>query len=264
MIKGFEIETLDISFWYRESGEPTLKDVSFSIAKGEFVGIIGPNGSGKTTFLRVLSGVLRPQEGKVRVCGRDVRSIGRRELAKLLAVVPQETFIVFPFTALEVVLMGRSPHLGRWSLESPEDLSIARECMELTDTEKLADRLITELSGGEKQRVIIARALAQQPEILLLDEPTAFLDIGHQVEIYTLLEKLNRDQELTIILVSQDLNLASQHCRKLALFRDGQIIATGKPEEVLTEKMISEAYNTKVFVGLNELTRAPYVIPLGG
>jgi len=263
-MRELEIEVSNISFWYRSPGEPALRDVSLSIDKGEFLGVIGPNGSGKTTFLRMLSGVLKPRRGRINICGRDTGSINRRELAKLLAMVPQETFITFPFTALEVVLMGRSPHLGRWAFESPEDLGIARECMKLTDTAKFENRLINELSGGEKQRVIIARALAQQPEILLLDEPTAFLDIGHQVEIYALLEKLNRERELTIVLVSQDLNLAAQHCRRLALFRDGEVMAVGKPEEVLTEETISEAYKTRVFVGQNELTGAPYVIPLGG
>ena len=239
------IHTRDLSFAYKDRG--VLHAVSLSIEKGEMVGMLGPNGSGKTTLLRVLSAVLGAQ-GEIRLNGRKIATYGRRELSKLFAVVAQESHVNFPYTVAEIVLMGRASYHSPFALEGKKDLAVARASMELTDSLFLSDRYLHELSGGEKQRVMIARALAQEPEILLLDEPSAFLDLKHQVQVFELLRRLNRERGLTIVAALHDLNLAALFFSRLVMLREGKIYRDGSPREVLTEKTIGEVYGIRVRV----------------
>ncbi len=239
-----------------------LNGLTFSVAGGSFTGIIGPNGSGKSTLLKSLSRVLRPARGSVLLDDEDLYRLDTREVAKKMAVVPQETAVNFSFTVKDIVLMGRSPHLGRFQSEGERDFEVARRSMELTDTLHLADRLITAVSGGERQRVIIAKALAQEPKIILLDEPTSHLDINHQVEILSLLKRLNRENGLTIIAVFHDLNLAAQYCDSLILMKKGSIYTAGEPAEVLTADNIKEVYGASVLVRKHPVTGRPSIILL--
>ncbi len=238
----------DVHFSYGGAGE-AVSGITLDVAHGEYVWIIGPNGSGKTTFLRLLSGVLAPCAGRVEILGRDAAAMGALERARAVAVVPQGSAIAFPFTVEEVVLMGRFPHLGPYGFESAADIAVAREAMRVTQTARFADRAIQDLSGGEKQRVIIARALAQEADILLLDEPTAFLDIKHQVEITALVRNLKIEKNLTVVATSHDLNLASAFSDRLVLLKNGRVFATGGPDEILCEDVLSQAYDTDVYVG---------------
>jgi len=247
----------NLRFKYDESW--VLDGLSFEVREGEILGIIGPNGSGKTTILRILSRVLIPQEGEVYIRGKNLLELEQKEIAQIIGVVPQDTYFPFPFTVGEVVLMGRSPWLSGFGFESSEDLQIASQAMALTNTLSFSSRLIFELSGGERQRTIIARALAQQPQIMLLDEPTVYLDIGHQIEIYDLIKKLNAEKKLTLIIVSHDLNLASEYCDCLILLDAGRIYKMGTPKEVITEENLSRVYQSKVLVEENPVTGAPRV-----
>jgi len=247
----------NLRFKYDESW--VLDGLSFEVREGEILGIIGPNGSGKTTILRILSRVLIPQEGEVYIKGKNLLELEQKEIAQIIGVVPQDTYFPFPFTVGEVVLMGRSPWLSGFGFESSEDLQIASQAMALTNTLSFSSRLIFELSGGERQRTIIARALAQQPQIMLLDEPTVYLDIGHQIEIYDLIKKLNAEKKLTLIIVSHDLNLASEYCDCLILLDAGRIYKMGSPKEVITEENLSRVYQSKVLVEENPVTGAPRV-----
>ena len=237
------IHIRDLLFAYDE--RLVLDRLSFSVERGDMVGILGPNGSGKTTLLKILSAVL-VGEGEVKLKGKAIGSYRRRELSRLFAVVPQESQINFPYTVAEIVLMGRASHHNPLAFEGEKDLTMARKSMELTDTLSLADRYLHELSGGEKQRVMIARALAQEPEILLLDEPSAFLDLKHQVQILELMRQLNREQDLTIIAALHDVNLAALFFPRLVMLRDGKIYRDGAPREVLTEQTIDEVYGIRV------------------
>lgn len=236
-----------------------LRGATFQVEPGDLVGIIGPNGSGKSTLLKTVARVLQPDAGAVLLEGINLQERDTREIARIVGVVPQESPIVFDFSTLEVVLMGRSPHLGRFQMESEQDLATARRAMELTDTVHLADRPITALSGGEKQRVIIARALAQEPRILLLDEPTTALDINHQIEIMDIVTRLNRDQGVTILVVFHDLNLAAQYCDYLVALTEGTVFAIGPPAEVLTEDNVRDIYQAPVLVGTHPTTGRPQV-----
>ncbi len=249
----------NIWFYYHE-GSWVLEDLSWSLSAKEFWGILGPNGSGKTTLLKVIDGILKPRRGLVRIDDRDIGSIGRSELARLIAVVPQESDLVFPFTVEEVVLMGRAPHLGRFAFESDRDRDIAGQAMERTGILPFARRNMNELSGGERQRVLIARALAQQPRVMLLDEPTAFLDIKYQKTIFDLVTDLNHDEGIAIVAVTHDLNLASLYCDKLLLLRQGKIHSRGSPEEVITEERIASVYETDVRVERDGETGRPRVV----
>jgi len=248
------IHTRDLSFAYKDRG--VLHAVSLSIEKGEMVGMLGPNGSGKTTLLRVLSAVLGAQ-GEIRLNGRKIATYGRRELSKLFAVVAQESHVNFPYTVAEIVLMGRASYHSPFALETKKDLEVARASMELTDSLFLSDRYLHELSGGEKQRVMIARALAQEPEILLLDEPSAFLDLKHQVQVFELLRRLNRERGLTIVAALHDLNLAALFFSRLVMLREGKIYRDGSPREVLTEKTIDEVYGIRVRVEVDPSGEKP-------
>jgi iron complex transport system ATP-binding protein len=239
------IQTNNLTFAYKD--RPVLDGVSLSVERGEMVGILGPNGSGKTTLLKIFSAVLRGR-GDVKVNGRSIETYGKRELSRLFAMVPQESQILFPYTVAEIVLMGRSSYHSPLALEGKKDLEVARASMELTDSLPFSDRYLHELSGGEKQRVIIARALAQEPQILLLDEPSAFLDLKHQVQVFELMRRLNREHTLTIVAALHDLNLAALFFRRLVMLRDGRVYRDGSPKEVLTEKTIEEVYGIQVRV----------------
>jgi iron complex transport system ATP-binding protein len=241
-----------------------LQDVTWNVAPGEFVGLIGPNGCGKTTLLRVLSGVLPMTAGEVRVRGTPLREIDRRQLARTLACLLQDLSLELAFTVRELVLLGRSPHLPRFGGEAPRDLQIAQQAMELADVSHLADRRVTELSGGERQRVLIAMCLAQEPQVLLLDEPTSHLDIGHQLSLLDLIAKLNRTTGVTVVAVLHDLNLAAEYCRRLLVLEQGRVAALGTPEEVLTPETIRRVYGVTVRVERNPLSGRPHVVLTAG
>jgi iron complex transport system ATP-binding protein len=256
-----------VSYTYnRRSGvDPVsaLRDVSVGIARGSLTGLIGPNGCGKTTLLKLLAGVLTPDSGTVALDGRALTGMSRRQVARRIAVVPQETHPAFEYTALEMALMGRHPHLGPFQLEGPDDLAIAHGAMTATGTSQLADRSYMTLSGGEKQRVVIASALAQSAEVLLLDEPTASLDLGYQLEIGLLLRRLNRERAATLVMATHDLNLAASLCDTLVLMRDGRVLASGITSEVLTSTMVRQLYDVEADVRVHELAGHLTVVPLG-
>jgi len=250
-----------VSFGY--SGGFALTDATVTIAAGAVTGLLGPNGCGKTTLLKLLCGVLHPRSGRVMIGERTLASMTRRELARHVAVVPQETHPAFEYSVLEMALMGRHPHLGPFQLEGPADLAIARESLEATGTLQLAERSYMALSGGEKQRVIIASALAQTPEVLLLDEPTASLDLGYQLEIGLLMQRLNRERSATMVMATHDLNLAASLCDTLVLMRNGRVLACGETSEVLTSSMVRQLYDVEADVRRHELAGHLTVVPLG-
>ena len=237
-----------------------LKDASVQINSGDFVGIVGPNGSGKSTLLRTISRVLKPLLGKVLLDEEDLYHVPTSEVAKKMAVVTQEQSLDFPFTVKDVVMMGRLPHIKRFASETVKDLEIVTGAMDFTDTALLADRQINELSGGEKQRVFLARALAQEPKILLLDEPTSNLDLNYQIEIMELLVRLRRDYGLTIVMVLHDLNLASRYCDHLLVVKQGSIHAIGSPHQVITNNMIKEVFGCEVRVECPNSIERPYIV----
>jgi len=240
--------------------EEILQGISLTVEKGEFFGVIGPNGCGKSTLLRVLGRVIRPSRGAVYFEDRDIARLGLKEFSKKVASVPQDTLINFSFTVEEIVLMGRIPHLARLQAEGRHDFEVARRALALTDSAHLRDKRINALSAGERQRVIIATALAQEPVLLFLDEPTSHLDIGHQIQILDLLTKLNRENGLTVVIVLHDLNLASEYCTRIALLSEGKVFKEGKPGEVLTYRAIEEVYKTIVIVNQNPVSSKPHVM----
>lgn len=254
------IETNNLCFSYGK--HTVLHGIGLTISQGMIIGLLGPNGSGKSTLLKVLSGIMHNYSGSVRINGQDVRSIARRKLARLLAMVPQESVFSFPFTVLQVVLMGRHPHLTGLAFESASDTAIAMDALARCGASELADRSIQELSSGERQRVIFARALAQQPEILLLDEPAGFLDIRYQVELYDIVRELVQNKKCTVITVLHELNLAAEYCDQVYLLADGKIRAGGSTSEILNYSNLTHTFNTEVYVDINSLTGNPLVIPL--
>jgi len=260
-IEGVRLDTRRLSFDY--AGRGALDDVSLYAAPGEVVGLLGPNGSGKSTLIKVLSGVLAGYRGSARVAEREVQTIARRDLARSLAVVPQESSFGFPFTVIEIVLMGRHPHLAGLAFESPQDVALAREALERCGAGAMAERSIHELSSGERQRVVFARALAQQPRALLLDEPASFLDIRHQVELYDVVREL-ADRGCTVLTVLHDINLAAEYCDRLYLLKHGRVEAGGLTGEVLTYANLTRVFDTEVYVDTNSLTGRLLVVPLPG
>ena len=250
-----------VEFGYRK--DAVVSGVSFDVARGGFVGIIGPNGSGKSTLINLMSGVLKPWSGRIEVAGEDLARLSRLDAGRRLAVVPQETVMPFPYSALEMVLFGRTPHLRGFAFEEDDDVAIAMAALRRTGSEELANRSVTEISGGERQRVALARALAQQPEVLLLDEPTAFLDIRHQVEIYDLLREL-QEEGLTIVSVLHDLNLAALYCEQVVLLAEGRVYRRGDPAAVMTYANLTETYGTEIYVSMNDITGTMNILPLDG
>jgi iron complex transport system ATP-binding protein len=257
-------ELRGVSFSYPVTGERrarpfALSNLSLAIAPGEIVGVIGPNSSGKTTLIRLLTRVLEPAAGEIRLENMPIGRLARTELARRVAVVPQGILPQFPFTVGELVLMGRYPHDPGRYFESPRDRAAAREAMEATGVLELADMPLEHLSGGERQRAVIARAVAQEPRLLVLDEPTAHLDLRYQVEAATLLRRLNRERGMTILLVSHDLNLAAEVCDRLLLLNGGRAAAIGAPEVVLDETLLGSVFGCNVVVDRSETTRRPVV-----
>ncbi|RPJ70865.1 MAG: ABC transporter ATP-binding protein [Acidobacteria bacterium] len=246
----------------QSSARAGVHGVSLSVAEGDLVGIIGPNGSGKTTLLRLLAGLLRPSSGRVMLGGRDLHSFSRRELARRVAVVPQETRLAFDFTVQEIVLMGRFPHLGPFEMEGRDDVAIAREALRSTGTLDLADRPFATLSGGEKQRVIIAGALAQAAAVMLLDEPTAALDPGYQLEITALLRRLNAERRVTMVVATHDLNRAAALCTDLVLMRAGRVLGGGPTRDALTRENIRRLYDVEADVAFSERAGHVTVVPI--
>jgi cobalamin transport system ATP-binding protein len=250
----------DVEFAYGRV--PALRGVSLTVASGAFVGVVGPNGSGKSTLVKLLSGYLRPQRGTVRLGDNEVSGLRPRERARRIALVPQDMPVTFDFTTLEVVLMGRFPHLSPLGVESARDVSIARAAMRQTRTEALEDRSLGALSGGERQRVLLARALAQQTPILLLDEPTAHLDVNFQIETLRLLRALHSERGVTVLTVLHDLNLASLYCAHLVMLASGRLLAEGPPEVVLTPEQLEAVYDARIWCEVHPVTQRPYVLPL--
>ncbi len=255
--EGPDLKSREVAAGYR--GETVIEGMDLTIGPGDFLGIIGPNGSGKTTFLKSMARGLRPLRGSVFLSGEDIYRMSARRVARELAVVPQETVWAFSFTSLEVVLMGRNPHLGRLQSAGPHDLEVARQAMERAHVWHLADRPVTELSGGERQRVIIAQALAQTPRLLLLDEPTQHLDINHQLYLLQLLREMCKDG-LAVVMVMHDLNLAAQFCRQLLVIKDGREFCRGTPEEVLNSANLLEVFGVDSIVTRHPVTHKPQVI----
>ncbi|UCH97445.1 MAG: ABC transporter ATP-binding protein [Candidatus Aminicenantes bacterium] len=236
-----------------------IEDVTFKIERGEFIGIIGPNGSGKTSLLRAITRILKPKNGAIYLEGKNIRQMGFKEIAQKVAVVSQNPGISH-ITVEDFVLLGRIPHHQRFQfLDNSRDVGTAKKCMELTETLGFKDKLVGELSGGERQLVLIARALVQEPRLILLDEPTTFLDITHQVRIMDLIKRLNRESGLTVIIVLHDLNLAGEYCNRLVLMKEGRIHKMGTPAEVLTYQIIEEVYGTLVVVGKSPVSSRPYI-----
>lgn len=254
------LELKDLSFSFAE--KLVLKGVSMDVADGEFLGLMGPNGSGKTTLLRCITNFLPGWDGKILVDGKPMVSYTPRSLAKVFAEVPQISSTDFPFTAYDIVMMGRIPHIGsRLEGETRKDMEIVRTSMKRTNTLQFAERHFSELSGGERQRVIIARALAQQPKVLLLDEPTVYLDISGQFEMMDLIRGLNKEERITTVTVLHDINMAARYCDRIALLNEGRLEAIGTPEEVLTQENIQSIYGLDVSVRKDPFTHSVYVMP---
>lgn len=241
------ISAENISFRYYDS-VPLLTDFNFVIEENSFSALIGPNGSGKTTIFKILTGYIAPQSGNVMFRDRKLKAIPLRERARRIAVVPQNIVPALPYTVRQLVEMGRISRISRFALPTRQDRERVEYSMELMDITHLRNKLFSHLSGGEQQRTVIATALAQEPEVLMLDEPTAFLDLGHSNALMALLKKLNRENNLTIMIISHDIQLAAHYCSRLTLLKDGKIIADSAPADVIKPELIEQAYGLKVNV----------------
>lgn len=245
--------------YFKYSDQWVIEDVSFNINEGEFFGIIGPNGSGKSSLLKLIAKIHTPKSGQIFLRDTDITMIRRDDLSKKVAYIPQESSFLFPYTVAETVSMGRYPHLKGKFFEDAYDKKVVTEAMSWVGIDELRDRAITDISGGEKQRAIIARGLAQEPDMLIMDEPTTSLDIGHQVDIFSLLSRLNVERKMTIITSLHDLNLGSQYCDRIMLINRGKISAIGTPLEIITEENIRNVYGCNVLVDKNPVTGTPRV-----
>jgi iron complex transport system ATP-binding protein len=248
-VSGPALRAADLSFAY--GARPVLQGVALEVARGAMLALAGPNGSGKSTLLALLAGTRRPRTGSVELLGRPLASYERREIARLVAVVPQDTTVTFPYTVAEMVLMGRAPHRPLLALEGARDVAVAERVMAETGILDLAGRRITELSGGERQRVIVARALAQEPAILLLDEPTTHLDLRHAAEILDLVAAVNRTRGVTVVAVLHDLTSAAVYFERVVFLRDGAIVADGPPRGTITVDTIRRVFDTDVRVDVD-------------
>lgn len=253
-----QLDILGVTCGY--GADPVLQEATFHIKQQDMLGIVGPNGSGKSTLLRTISRVLPPSQGRVLLEAADLYKLPARHVARNIAVVAQEQHLEFPFTVADIIMMGRIPHLKKFQTEGAKDREIVQRAMDLTDVMYLAQRPVNELSGGEKQRVLIARALAQEPSILLLDEPTSYLDLNYQLEIMELLHRLHREQGITIVMVLHDINLASQFCDKLLVLKEGKIYAAGTPRQIINTDFIKKIYGCEVQVEMQSPGGRPMII----
>lgn len=253
------IETRGLAFRY--DGEDVIRGLDLALSAGEMAALAGPNGAGKTTLLKLMCGSLAASAGEVFIDEQPVSRMSPRERARRVALVPQEANLTFDFTVMETVLMGRTCHLGVLGLETSEDIAAAQDALRRTGIARFEGRLLSHLSGGERHLVFIARALAQRPEVLLLDEPTAFLDIRNRLEIYGLLTRLNSEEGLTVLTTSHDINMAARYCRRIVLLERGRVAADGAPAEVLQAKVLSDLYETPLKVASEPETGIPFVIP---
>ena len=253
------LRTIDVRAGY--GSIEILHGISLAVGTGEIVAIVGPNGAGKSTLLKVMSATLAPSAGSVELLNRPLAEYDRRELARTLAIVAQENSVAFQFTVLEVVLMGRAPHLGPWRFETSRDLEIARGALGHFDLISLAAHPIHELSGGERKRVFLARAMAQEPRVALLDEPTAFLDMKHVTEIFTRFRELCSNRGLAVVATLHDLNAAAMYADRVLLMKNGSSVAVGPPDEVLTVEALRDVYETDVYIGRNPVNGAITVLP---
>lgn len=249
----------NLSFSY--TGTPVLRNMTLPIRSGEWVGVIGPNGSGKSTLIKLLGGLLKAPPNSIHFQNKDIKSYSRLDLAREIAWVPQETSTPFSFTAYEMVMMGRHPYLKAFRFESQDDHDICHRAMEVTSTTEFKARKFSELSGGEKQRVLIASAIVQSPRIMLLDEPTASLDLKYQVQVLDILERLNLQRGITLALAMHDLNLAAKYCHRLILIKDGKLVRDGPPETVLQKEIIEEVYEVKVQMMKSEKDGTLFIFP---
>jgi len=246
------------------AAEAQLVDVDLALAAGELVCVLGPNGAGKTTLLRVASGLLAPTRGDVTLLGRPLASLERGEVARTLAVVEQTQELTMGFTVREVVAMGRAPHQDAWMRARPGDVAIVDDALRLCDLLSLASRPAHALSGGEQKRVAIARAIAQEPKVLLLDEPGAFLDVRHQLDLYELLATEVKQRDLACLVVMHDLNVAAQFADRVVLVKEGRVVAAGTVAEVMTWKALKETFDADLYCGENELTGSRFFLPMRG
>jgi iron complex transport system ATP-binding protein len=246
VLKPYAVEARGLSFAY--NGVQVLRDVSLAIEDGEFVSLLGPNGAGKTTLIKLLTGVMKDFGGDVSIYGRRIQTYRRRELARCLSLLTQNPPVTLPFLVRDIVMMGRSPYLGRFEMEKPHDREAVEKAMELLDITELADRNLTELSGGEVKRVFIAQAVAQESSILYLDEPTAGLDINYQIEIFKILKTFNDGFGKTIVLITHDINHAARFANRIMLLKSGRIHKTGPPEKVIDAETIRAVFHTDVTV----------------
>ena len=253
---GLQIRQVSFSYF----NGLVLQDISLAIRGGEMVGLLGPNGSGKSTLIKLASGILKSKQGEIRLDGTSLKELSRMSIARQIAVVPQQFHVSFAFTAAEIVMLGRIPFLKPFAEESESDKRSVADALEMVGIGKLQERRFDELSGGERQKVILAMALAQEPKLLLLDEPTAHLDISHQIEILELVKKLNVERGLTVLAAIHDLNLASLYFNRLILLKEGRILADGAPAQVLTEQTINEVFAASVKVEPHPATGVPHIV----
>ncbi|MEO8876390.1 MAG: ABC transporter ATP-binding protein [Polyangiaceae bacterium] len=256
------LAAIGISARYDATTTLAVEDVSFDLKRGELMSVLGPNGAGKTTLVRALAGVQKTSAGEVRVFGRPLSEIDRRELAQMLAVVRQHENVASGFSVREVVMMGRAPHQTGWQRATHDDEKIVAEAIERMDLTELADRPARELSGGEARRVAIARAFAQRPKILLLDEPGAFLDVRHQLALYDRLAEEIAHNQLACLVVMHDLNMAAQYSDRVVILRDGKLVACGAPANVMTEDRMLEVFGARLRQGIDPKSKAPYFLPV--
>ena len=249
----------DLTFAYKQF---SLQPISFEVPPGAFTTVLGSNGSGKSTLLKLISGYLKPRTGKVLLRGMDIRQMTLRQRARQIALVAQESQLNFPMSVREFVLMGCHPHLSWFKFEDRQSLEVLEWTLDITDSRLLTHRNIQELSGGEKQRAILARALVQQPKLMLLDEPTMHLDVGYQMELVQLIKSLSRDKGFAVIMVTHELNIAAEFSDQVLLLNEGHALAFGSPEEVLDEANLMRVFRTDLLVDRNPISGAPRITPV--
>ncbi len=252
----------NVTSGYTPSASPELVDVDVEVEAGQIVCVLGPNGAGKTTLVRVSSGLLRPWSGEVRIAGRSIEDHARGEISRTLAVVEQMQPISAGFTVREIVAMGRAPHQGSWMVATSQDDGIVTESLRRCDLEAVASREARALSGGEQKRVAVARALAQEPKILLLDEPGAFLDVRHQLDLYELLHVEVKSRSMACLIVMHDLNIAAQFADRVVLMKRGRVVESGAVADVMTWRTLKETFDADLYCGVNDLTGARFFLPM--